>query len=107
MEYILFDIVLHTIEAIKFETIDIIFSKPNENKPATKIRQDFPQSNSLSIQRRMQLVELVVKSNKSISKAAKMLSIKLSTAKLIVKRWRDDGTFFQSKANIKLSKPST
>jgi transposase len=33
----------------------------------------------------------------SISKAARILGLKASTAKLIVKRYREEGTFFESK----------
>lgn len=32
-----------------------------------------------------------------MSKTAKKLSLRLSTAKLIVKRYKDEGTFFESK----------
>jgi len=37
----------------------------------------------------------------SIAKAGRLLEIKASTAKLIVKRYRDTGTFFQPKRELK------
>jgi transposase len=39
------------------------------------------------------------KPNTSISKAARILGLKSSTAKLIVKRYKDEGTFFESKTS--------
>jgi transposase len=41
----------------------------------------------------MKLVEAVLSGKTSITKAAKKIGIKLSTAKLIVKKYRRDGTF--------------
>lgn len=35
--------------------------------------------------------------NQLVSKAAKKLGLRLSTAKLIIKRYKDEGTFFESK----------
>jgi hypothetical protein len=40
---------------------------------------------------------MVEKQREFISKAAKKLNIKLSTAKLIIKRFRINGTFFEKK----------
>jgi transposase len=40
---------------------------------------------------------MVVQDGLLISKSGKRLGIKLSTAKLIVKRYRETGTFFESK----------
>ena len=36
-----------------------------------------------------------------LSKVAKSLGVKLSTAKVIVKRFKEEGTFFQAKKNRK------
>jgi transposase len=49
------------------------------------------------IQKRVRLTSLVFKNSLSISKAAKMLGIRPSTAKLIIKKYKQDGTYFQSK----------
>lgn len=46
------------------------------------------------IKRRQQLVELVFEKSLSISKASKRLRIKNSTARLIIKRFEEDGTYF-------------
>lgn len=43
---------------------------------------------------------LVLEKNQLISKAAKKLNLKLSTAKLIIKRYKEDGTFFESKTEM-------
>ncbi len=45
-------------------------------------------------QRRQNLVDLVLGKNYSIGRAAYRLKIKLSTAKMIVKKYRDHGRFF-------------
>jgi len=39
------------------------------------------------------LIELVLNQNMKISKAAKKLSLKLSTAKIIVKKFKFNGTY--------------
>ena len=45
------------------------------------------------MKRRQKLIELVENKNWLIRKAGEKLGIKLSTAKLIVKRYRETGTF--------------
>jgi transposase len=45
----------------------------------------------------MKLVSLVADKGFSIAKAGKRLKIKPSTAKLIVKKFKDNGIYFQSK----------
>ena len=49
------------------------------------------------IKRRQQLVELVIDKNYSIGRASHRLKLKLSTAKMIIKKYRDHGTFFEKK----------
>jgi transposase len=56
--------------------------------------------NSTLSQKRKQLVKEVIENNQLISKAAKKLNLKLSTAKLIVKRYREEGSFFESKTEM-------
>lgn len=45
------------------------------------------------MKKRMRLVNLVLEESYSIARAGRKLSIKPSTAKLIVKRFRETGTF--------------
>jgi transposase len=47
--------------------------------------------------KRQKLVKLVLDCGHSIGQASKKLKIKLSTAKMIVKRFRTDGTFFETR----------
>lgn len=49
------------------------------------------------MQQRRRLIEDVEKNGVSIVQTAKNLSIKLSTAKLILRRFRESGTFFNKK----------
>lgn len=51
----------------------------------------------LQIQTRKALVDLVISMGFSIGQAARRLKVKLSTAKMIVKRFRTQGDFFESK----------
>jgi transposase len=46
----------------------------------------------------MKLIELINLQSLSISKAAKTVSIKLSTAKLIIRRFMEEGTFFEKRS---------
>ncbi len=39
----------------------------------------------------------VIEDERSLSKTAQKLGIKLSTAKVIIKRFKEEGTFFQKK----------
>jgi transposase-like protein len=50
-----------------------------------------------SLQTRKRLVRLVISKGFSIGKAARKTRVKLSTAKMIVKRFRTSGDFFESK----------
>jgi transposase len=52
-------------------------------------------------QTRLALIEKVEEDDFSIAEAAKMLNIKLSTAKLIVTRFRKNGTVFMRKREQK------
>jgi transposase len=54
----------------------------------------------------MRLVELVYSESLSIGKACKMLSIRPSTAKLIMKKYKEEGTFFEKRSD-KLARLST
>lgn len=45
----------------------------------------------------MELARLVLEECLSIGKSAKKVGIKLSTAKLIIKKYREEGTFFESR----------
>jgi transposase len=49
------------------------------------------------MQKRKKLIFFVIKKSYSIGKAASRLKVKLSTAKMIVKRYKIDGTFFEPK----------
>lgn len=55
---------------------------------------NFPRSRSVPIQKRLKLVELVLEKGLTISRAGKILGFKPSTAKLVVKRYRETGMFF-------------
>lgn len=57
-------------------------------------------------QKRQQLVDMVVHEERSISKIARRLGIKLSTAKLIIRNYKTDGRLFESKADraVRLAK---
>jgi transposase len=48
-------------------------------------------------QRRQSLVDLVIEKGYSIGRAAVRLKIKLSTAKMIVKKYKEHGRFFEKK----------
>lgn len=48
-------------------------------------------------QKRKKLIFFVIEKSYSIGKAAARLKLKLSTAKMIVKRYKDEGTFFEPK----------
>jgi len=64
----------------------------------SKSMPNYPSMSILHLyQKRKRLVAFVVEEGYLISKAAHKLNIKLSTAKLIVNRFRRDGTYFQSK----------
>ena len=62
----------------------------------TPILPYFPQGTSMLRKKRQKLVNLVLSCGHSIGQASKRLKIKLSTAKMIVKRFRTDGTFFET-----------
>jgi len=51
---------------------------------------------SFIIQNRKLLVELVVQNERSLTKTAKKIGIKLSTAKLILRRFKKTGTYYQT-----------
>ena len=51
---------------------------------------------------RQSLVDRVLRQLQSIAKSAKELGIKPSTAKLIVKRYREEGTFFERGGDRKI-----
>ena len=53
------------------------------------------------VNRREQLIRMVVEDDKHINKAAKKLGIKYSTAKLIIKKFKETGTLFVKKKPIK------
>ena len=65
--------------------------------PTTSILPYFPKGTSLLRKKRQKLVNLVLYYGHSIGQASKRLKIKLSTAKMIVKRFRTDGTFFETR----------
>ena len=52
-----------------------------------------PQGNPISMKKRQKLVEMVFENKLSISEAGRRLGVKISTAKLIIKRYRETGTF--------------
>lgn len=45
----------------------------------------------------MKLTSMVIDEGHSIARAAKKLNLKSSTAKLIMKRYRETGTFYQKR----------
>jgi len=47
------------------------------------------------------LVKEVIQNNSIISEAARKCGLKLSTAKLIFKRYKEEGTFFESRKDRK------
>jgi transposase len=53
------------------------------------------------LKKRVELTTLVLDQSLSIGKAAKITGIKLSTAKLIIKKYRSNGTYFESKEDKK------
>lgn len=52
-------------------------------------------------QDRIKLTTLVIDDSLSIAKSAKKVGIKLSTAKLIIKKYKQEGTFFESRTEKK------
>ena len=63
----------------------------------TKIFKDLIASKDIAIKKRQKLVNLVLSQQSSIAKAARKLMIKVSTAKLIIRRFKQTGTFFEKK----------
>jgi len=61
------------------------------------LRANFPQGKAIYIQKRQTLVSCVIDSGESLTKVAKRLKIKLSTAKLILKKYRNTGILFNKK----------
>ena len=57
------------------------------------------------VNRREQLIKMVVEDDKHINKAAKKLGIKYSTAKLIIKKYKETGTFFVKRKPTKEELP--
>lgn len=53
----------------------------------------------LLTQTRKKLVELVIEDQRSISKTASKLGIKLSTAKIIIRKYKLTGEFFESRTD--------
>ena len=51
------------------------------------------------MQIRMKLVELINSESLSIAKAARAVSINVSTAKLILKKFKDEGTYFEKRSD--------
>jgi len=49
----------------------------------------------------MKLVDMVINKQIPVSKASKKLEIKLSTAKLILKKFKEESSFFESRAQKK------
>jgi transposase len=50
------------------------------------------------------LIELVISQGESLTKTAKKLNIKLSTAKLILRKFRNTGTLFNKNMNARAKK---
>lgn len=73
-------------------------SSSNENSTKKYDRVDL-EVYYINIQTRKQLIYSVIEDDRSISKTAKKLGIKLSTAKVILKRYKTDGSFFETKAD--------
>lgn len=69
----------------------------NRRTSSKEIRQDRYLGNLDVIQLRKRLVQEVIEEERSLSKTAQKLGIKLSTAKVIIKRFKEEGTFFQKK----------
>lgn len=61
------------------------------------LRQNQRPSKSFATQDRESLIEMVMEHNISIYRASEMLKINNATAKVIVKRFRDNGTIFTKK----------
>lgn len=59
-----------------------------------KIHQNIAQSNQKIIQRRQQLVRLVVDQGLAVAKISKILRLNISTAKLIIRKYLETGSFF-------------
>ena len=57
------------------------------------------------VNRREQLIKMVVDDDKHINKAAKKLGIKYSTAKLIIKKYKETGTLFVKRKPTKEDAP--
>jgi len=51
------------------------------------------------MKKRKRLVELALEQKLSVKRICQRLSIKLSTAKQIIKKFRDTGTFFTKKSH--------
>jgi transposase len=57
-----------------------------------------------SIQKRQLLIDLVIGKSDSLTKTSKKLNIKLSTAKLILRKYRKTGVLFNKNMNAKAIK---
>lgn len=70
--------------------------EPRKMQVYSKISLDV---NHTITQSRKKLVKLVIEDERSLSKSAAKLGIKLSTAKIIIKKYKLTGEFFESKAD--------
>ena len=62
-----------------------------------KICQNIIISTSLISKKRKKLIEMVASLKKTIVQSARQLKVKLSTAKLILKKFKETGSFFDKK----------
>lgn len=83
-----------------------IKQKDKVNDSKAQIRKDYLKCTYLKIQKRKELIDLVDNKKMSIAKAGRKLHIKASTAKLIVKKYRETGLFTTKRRDIELFEES-
>lgn len=71
-------------------------SSENQNRSRRNARISLT-VRTIVTQKRKKLIYFVTEKSYSIGKASSRLKIKLSTAKMIVKRYKEEGTFFEPK----------
>lgn len=56
----------------------------------------------INYEKRLKIVELVIQKGYTIQKTANILGINASTARMILKKWKDDGKIFERKDEQKV-----
>lgn len=75
-----------------------------EDQPHKKYSKISLKVRLCSIQKRQLLIDLVIGKGDSLTKTSKKLNIKLSTAKLILRKYRKTGVLFNKNMAVKAKK---